>query len=124
MDIYKSTFKIMKINYYHSLIFFNLCIFLSAIEYLKSNSLLILSLFLILCIGISHGSLDHIKGKKLIKILGFKSYYFFYLGYISIALATILIYFCKFPFKHYFIFKKKFRLKVTIIDGFFININS
>ena len=65
--IYKSTFKIMKINYYHSLIFFNLCIFLSAIEYLKSNSLLILSLFLILCIGISHGSLDHIKGKKLIK---------------------------------------------------------
>ena len=91
MDIYKSTFKIMKINYYHSLIFFNLCIFLSAIEYLKSNSLLILCLFLILCIGISHGSLDHIKGKKLIKILGFKSYYFFYLGYISIALATILI---------------------------------
>ena len=91
MDFYKSTFKIMKINYYHSLIFFNLCIFLSAIEYLKSNSLLILSLFLILCIGISHGSLDHIKGKKLIKILGFKSYYFFYLGYISIALATILI---------------------------------
>ena len=81
----------MKINYYHSLIFFNLCIFLSAIEYLKSNSLLVVCLFLILCIGISHGSLDHIKGKKLIKILGFKSYYFFYLGYISIALATILI---------------------------------
>ena len=81
----------MKINYYHSLIFFNLCIFLSAVEYLKSNSLLILSLFLILCIGISHGSLDHIKGKKLIKILGFKSYYFFYLGYISVGLATILM---------------------------------
>ena len=91
MDIYKSTFKIMKINYYHSLIFFNLCIFLSAIEYLESNSLLVVCLFLILCIGISHGSLDHIKGKKLIKILGFKSYYFFYLGYISIALVTILI---------------------------------
>ena len=81
----------MKINYYHSLIFFNLCIFLSAIEYLKSNSLLVVCLFLILCIGISHGSLDHIKGKKLIKILGFKSYYFFYLGYISVGLATILM---------------------------------
>ena len=91
MDFYKSTFKIMKINYYHSLIFFNLCIFLSAIEYLKSNSLLIVCLFLILCIGISHGSLDHIKGKKLIKILGFKSYYFFYLGYISVGLTTIFI---------------------------------
>ena len=58
-----------KINYYHSLIFFNLCIFLSAIEYLKSNNLLLVCLFLILSIGISHGSLDHIKGKKLIKIL-------------------------------------------------------
>ena len=91
MDFYKSTFKIMKINYYHSLIFFNLCIFLSAIEYLKNNSLLIVCLFLILCIGISHGSLDHIKGKKLIKILGFKSCYFFYLGYISVGLTTIFI---------------------------------
>ena len=91
MDFYKSTFKIMKINYYHSLIFFNLCIFLSAIEYLRNNTLLILCLFLILCIGISHGSLDNIKGKKLIKILGFKSYNFFYLGYISIGLATMLM---------------------------------
>ena len=45
----------------------------------------------ILCIGISHGSLDHIKGKKLIKILGFKSYYLFYLGYIAVGLATIFI---------------------------------
>ena len=83
----------MKINYYHSLIFFNLCIFLSAIEYLKNNSLLIFCLFLILSIGISHGSLDHIKGKKLIKILGFKSYYIFYLGYIFVGLITILIWF-------------------------------
>ena len=83
----------MKINYYHSLIFFNLCIFLSAIEYLKNNSLLIFCLFLILSIGISHGSLDHIKGKKLIKILGFKSYYIFYLGYIFVSLVTILIWF-------------------------------
>ena len=83
----------MKINYYHSLIFFNLCIFLSAIEYLKSNSLLVVCLFLILSIGISHGSLDHIKGKKLIKILGFKSYYIFYLGYIFVGLVTIFIWF-------------------------------
>ena len=83
----------MKINYYHSLIFFNLCIFLSAIEYLKSNNLLLVCLFLILSIGISHGSLDHIKGKKLIKILGFKSYYIFYLGYIFVGLVTIFIWF-------------------------------
>ena len=63
----------IKINYYHSLIFFNFCIFLSAFDYLRSNSLLIISLLFILSIGISHGSLDHIKGKKLMKLLGFKS---------------------------------------------------
>ena len=41
---------------------------LSAFEFLRDNSLLILSLFLILSLGISHGALDHIKGKKLLKI--------------------------------------------------------
>ena len=81
----------IKINYYHSLIFFNLSIFLSAIEYLRINSLLVVSLFLILTIGISHGSLDHIKGKKLIKFLGFKSTSVFYIGYILIGLTTIFI---------------------------------
>ena len=81
----------IKINYYHSLIFFNLCIFLSAFEYLRSNSLLIVSLLLILSIGISHGSLDHLKGKKLLKILGIKSSAVFYLGYVFVGLATIFI---------------------------------
>ena len=69
----------IKINYYHSLIFFNLCILLSAFEYLRSNSLLFFVYFLILSIGISHGSLDHIKGKKLLKILNIKSSAFFFL---------------------------------------------
>jgi len=87
-----------KINYFHSLIFFNLCIFLSAFEFLRNNSLIILSLFLILTIGISHGSLDHVKGKKLLKILGFKSTAVFYFGYLMITLTTILmwIFFPKF----------------------------
>ena len=81
----------IKINYYHSLIFFNFCIFLSAFDYLRNNSLLIISLLLILSIGISHGSLDHIKGKKLLKILGFKSSAIFYIGYIIVGLITIII---------------------------------
>ena len=81
----------IKINYYHSLIFFNFCIFLSAFEYIRSNSLLVISLLLILSIGISHGSLDHIKGKKLLKILGFKSSVVFYFGYIFVGLTTIII---------------------------------
>ena len=80
-----------KINYYHSLIFFNICIFLSAFDYLRNNSLLIISLLLILSIGISHGSLDHIKGKKLLKILGFKSSAIFYISYIIVGSITIII---------------------------------
>ena len=81
----------IKINFYHSLIFFNLCIFLSGIEYLREGSFLIISLFLILTIGISHGSLDHIKGKKLIKYFGYKSMSIFYLSYLFIGAVTILI---------------------------------
>ena len=81
----------IKINFYHSLIFFNLCIFLSGLEYLREGSFLIISLFLILTIGISHGSLDHIKGKRLIKYLGYKSMTIFYLGYLFIGVITILI---------------------------------
>ncbi len=81
----------IKINFYHSLIFFNLCIFLSGIEYLREGSFLIISLFLILTIGISHGSLDHIKGKKLIKYFGYKSISIFYLSYLLIGLVIILI---------------------------------
>ena len=80
-----------KINFYHSLIFFNLCISLAGIEYLREGSFLIISLFLILTIGISHGSLDHIKGKKLIKYFGYKSISIFYLGYIFVGIATITI---------------------------------
>ena len=81
----------IKINFYHSLIFFNLCISLAGIEYLREGSFLVISLFLILTIGISHGSLDNIKGKKLIKYLGYKSISIFYLGYIFVCVATITI---------------------------------
>ena len=82
-----------KINYYHSLIFFNLCILLSAFEFLRDNSLLILSLFLILSLGISHGALDHIKGKKLLKLLNYKSTSTFYILYVLVGLSVILLWF-------------------------------
>ncbi len=80
-----------KINYYHSLIFFNLCIFLSAFEFLRDNNLFILCLFLILSLGISHGALDHIKGKKLLKLLNYKSTSTFYILYILVGLSVILL---------------------------------
>ena len=79
-----------KINFYHSLIFFNLCIFLSAFDFLRNNNLLIVSLFLILSLGISHGALDHIKGRKLLKLLNYKSALIFYISYIFIAITIVL----------------------------------
>ena len=80
-----------KINFYHSLIFFNICIFLSAFEYLRNNNLVIFSLFLILSLGISHGALDHVKGKKLVKKFNYKSTISFYILYIFIGLSIICL---------------------------------
>ena len=65
---------IKKINYNHSLIFFISCIFLSSFDYLRSNSFILICFFLILILGVSHGALDNIKGRKLIKILKIKNY--------------------------------------------------
>ena len=84
--------KIKKINLNHSFIFFfvvNLfCILLFKFNNLNISS--ILCLLLILIIGVSHGSLDHIKGKKLLKLFNIKSTYIFYITYILIAVIVIL----------------------------------
>ena len=82
---------IEKINFKHSLIFFNLTIILSAFEYLRDNNLFVLSLLLILSIGVTHGSFDHIKGKKLLRLFKIKKYPIFFIGYISISILTIFI---------------------------------
>ena len=82
---------IKKINYNHSLIFFISCIFLSSIDYLRSNSFILICFFLILILGVSHGALDNIKGRKLIKILKIKNISYFYLVYILIGLGIILL---------------------------------
>ena len=50
---------------------------------------------LILIIGVSHGSLDHIKGQRLFKILNIKQFYFFYFTYILIAISVIIIWILK-----------------------------
>ncbi len=78
------------INFKHSVIFFNLCILMSPIYRSMNYTLIISCLFLILIIGISHGSLDNIKGEKLFKFLGYNSKYLFYLCYIIISLLIIL----------------------------------
>ena len=63
--------KIKKINLNHSFIFFLLSAIFSLIIFKINNFSIspLICLLLILTIGVSHGSLDHIKGKKLFNIL-------------------------------------------------------
>ena len=83
--------RIKKINLNHSFIFFfvvnTFCILL--LKYSNFNISSILCLLLILIIGVSHGSLDHIKGKKLLELFNIKSNYIFYITYILISAAVI-----------------------------------
>ncbi len=85
--------QIKKINLNHSFIFFLFCNVFSVIVF-KFTNLDISTLFcflLILTIGVSHGALDHLKGKKLLAILNIKKFYIFYLIYILLALSVILV---------------------------------
>ena len=96
MDIFKTIIlnmnnKIKKINLNHSFIFFfiaNIFCFLM----FKFNLIIpsILCLLLVLIVGVSHGSLDHVKGKKLLELLNIKSTYIFYITYLLIAAIVIL----------------------------------
>ena len=80
-----------KINFKHSVIFFNLCIFISPFYLMLNFEPIILCLFLILILGICHGALDNIKGKKLLELFGYKSIIFFYFAYIIISLLIIIL---------------------------------
>ena len=79
------------INFKHSIIFFNLCIFISPFYLMLNYEPIILCLFIILIIGISHGSLDDIKGGKLLKSFGYKSGFLFYSVYLIISLLIIIL---------------------------------
>ena len=81
-----------KINFNHSFIFFLVCNIFSFIAF-NFNTLSIspfICLLLILSIGISHGSLDDVKGRKLFQIFEIKKFYIFYLAYILIAIIVII----------------------------------
>ena len=77
------------INFKHSVIFFNLCILISPLYLMLNFEPVIFCLFLILILGISHGALDNIKGKRLLKLLGYKSIINFYLVYTMVSLFII-----------------------------------
>ena len=89
--------KIKKINLNHSFVFFLFSNIFSLIIFKLNNYIIspIICLILILIIGVSHGSLDHIKGQRLFKILNIKQFYFFYFTYILIAISVIIIWILK-----------------------------
>ena len=80
-----------KINFKHSIIFFNFCILISPLNLMLNFEPVIFCLFLILILGISHGALDNIKGAKLLKLFGYKHTISFYLAYIFISLLIIIL---------------------------------
>jgi len=83
--------QIKKINLNHSFIFFLFCNIFSLITFKISYFTIspLICLFLILSIGVSHGSLDNLKGKKLFQIYGINNFVIFYLSYILISLSVI-----------------------------------
>ena len=58
---------------------------------INNNTTNLICFFLIATIGVSHGSLDNYKGKKLLKFYSLKNSIIFYLSYILIALFIILL---------------------------------
>ncbi len=92
-----------KINFRHSIIFFNFCILISPFYIILNFEPIIFCLFLILILGISHGALDDFKGKKLLKLFGYKSTILFYLAYILISLL-IIVFWLLFPNTVLFLF--------------------
>ena len=85
--------QIKKINFNHSFIFFLFCNIFSLITFVINNFTVspLICLLLILSIGVSHGSLDNLKGKKLLKIFGINNVLIFYLLYILIATVVIIL---------------------------------
>ncbi|MBD1139552.1 Brp/Blh family beta-carotene 15,15'-dioxygenase [Pelagibacterales bacterium SAG-MED46] len=85
--------KIKKINLNHSFIFFLIINIYSVLSFKLNNFNIsvILCLVLILTIGISHGSLDHIKGKKLLISFNIKKTYLLYPIYILVSVLVIAI---------------------------------
>ena len=80
----------LQINKYQTVILFLLSAnFLILNISLQFDNIAIICFFLIATIGVSHGSLDHIKGNKLLKIFKIRNKVFFYIGYIFISLTII-----------------------------------
>ena len=85
--------QIKKINLKHSFIFFLFFNIFSIIAFKFTYNTIspLVCLFLILVIGVSHGALDNLKGKKLFQIFGINNFFIFYSSYILISLIIIFL---------------------------------
>jgi len=85
--------RIKKINLNHSFIFFLFCNIFSIIAFKVAYFVIspLICLFLILSIGVSHGALDNLKGRKLFQIFGISNFFIFYFSYILISLIVIVL---------------------------------
>ena len=80
------------LNKYHTYIFFGLSVIFAFINFtLDLEYISIICFFLISTIGVSHGALDHEKGKKIIKLFKLKKIKLFYLAYVSLSLIIIFL---------------------------------
>ena len=80
------------INKYHTYIFFGLSVIFAFINFnLDLEYISIICFFLISTIGVSHGALDHEKGKRIIKLFKLKKIELFYLAYVSLSLLIIFL---------------------------------
>jgi len=103
-------FELSNLEFKHSILFtvlviILLCVFIfpnqefESVDWkiIKNNPIInnsttnLICFFLIATIGVSHGSLDNYKGKKLLKFYSLKNSVIFYLSYILIALFIILL---------------------------------
>ena len=85
--------QIKKINLNHSFIFFLFCNIFSIATFKITYFIIspLICLFLILSIGVSHGALDNLKGRKLFQIFGISNFFIFYFSYILISLIVIVL---------------------------------
>ena len=89
-------FKFDNFEFRHSMWFAVLVIILYGLfdknyEIINNNTTNLICFFLIATIGVSHGSLDNYKGKKLLKFYKLKNSIIFYLSYIFVAVFIIFI---------------------------------
>ena len=84
--------NLFHVNKLHSfvLFFFTLAFFAFNIK-IEINSLNIICFFLIATIGVSHGSLDYLKGNQLLKKFNIKNKLLFYFVYIFLSLLVVVL---------------------------------